>query len=288
MPRFPTIVVLVCGFVLGASPVPAADAPRPEAPDSERPPAAPAGLVPIVVGTPETLPPGAAKPPPKPAAPRPPEPSPAVRADAAAHVVRFPVTMVRPDGPVDRLVSCELKYAGRSVFTTPCSARDLAKAFDRAGFPAGRPPARAADDHMRPPSGPTVEIALVVRARDGRETRFPAATFLSEEPRGTPLAEGRWVWVGPQVIRDGDAAILMPALSGSVVTTDLGDSSAMAYWVAAGEKAEVYGLNCYASSSPRPPQDCTLEIEVRLVPDAKPSAAPKPEGPAAPAEKTPG
>ena len=55
--------------------------------------------------------------------------------------------------------------------------------------------------------------------------------FLATEPEGKPTEEGKWVYAGPQVAREGEDEILVTAISGSLVTLNRRDTSAMIHWV---------------------------------------------------------
>jgi hypothetical protein len=243
-------------------------------------------MQPIVVGTPDAAPPKAAKTPPaktgdKSASPaKPSGPAADIRTDAKSHTVRFSAAFGRP-GVVEWLLTAGLKHAGLAVLSTPHSAQDLARAFATAGFPAGRPPVLAGDDVARPPAGAPVEISVILKGKDGQEVRCPAARLLSEKPRGEPLCEGQWIYVGPQPIREGDAEILVTELSGSVATTNLRDTSAFIYWVPKRTGAEPSVPTYHTSGAVPIEKDSPGEVEVRLVaPKAsgEPPAMPKVKG----------
>ena len=147
------------------------------------------------------------------------------------------------------------KHAGMSMCVTDASPREVAEALAKIGLSAGQRPQAAGDDRILPPKGQAVEIALVVAgARDPTLRRVPAAGLFSMKAGGEPLAAGAWVYVGPQVVRDGDAEVSVTDLSGSLVTTSLRDSSAMIYWVPANfDTAAPYDAAFYASRERRRP-----------------------------------
>jgi hypothetical protein len=155
----------------------------------------------------------------------------AVRVDPKTHTVEVPVRLTRAEGVVEWLLSAGGKHPRTSVLSARCPVRALARALEAAGLAAGRPPAPVGDDAARPPEGPSVRLTLRFRAPDGGPKRIPAEALLAAAPDGTPVPDGRWVYVGPQALADGK--VLLAELSGSLVTTALRDTSAMVYWVPA-------------------------------------------------------
>jgi hypothetical protein len=237
-------------------------------------PAARDSLMPIVRGTDDVMekPPAtlAAAPP---AAPQ--KPAAPVRVDEKARTVRIPARFTGARGVVEWLLAAGGKHPVTSIFVTDASVRDIAAALARTGLAAGSRPQPAGEDRARPPAGHPVEINVMVRDAGGPETRIPAARFLSRRSGGDPLGDGAWIYVGPQVIREGDANILVTEFSGSVATTDLRDSSAMIYWVPGpGGDTALYFSAYYASNVPIS-AGTACEIEVR--PSASPGAVTGPQ-----------
>lgn len=186
-----------------------------------------------------------------------------IRVDEKTQAVRLPVRATRARGVVEWLLQAGRKQAQAAVFITERPAGDLAAAFQKAGWAAGRHPELVSDDKARPPAGLTLRIDVIVRTRDGKETRTPAATYLSAQSDGRPLGEGTWVYAGTQVIRADGTDILLSNLAGSVVTTNLRDSSAMIYWVPKDAPAEgAYVSGYYASAAPLPEEGATVELEL--------------------------
>ncbi|HUX03230.1 MAG: YdjY domain-containing protein [Phycisphaerae bacterium] len=216
---------------------------------------------------------------------KPAEEIPPIRVDEEARSVRIPVRFSRAEGTAEWLLSTGQKHRQMSVLVTDQPAKAVAAALVKAGLPSGKPPAPLANDRVRPPTGTTVELELVVARSDGTETRYPANLFLATSPGGDPVENGRWVYVGPPVAREGEAEILVTTLSGSLVTTNLRDSSALVYW--APNEAEGYVRSFYLSGVPLPPEGFACELEIRAsepkppVPIAEESAG-APEGSGAP------
>jgi len=152
-----------------------------------------------------------------------------VRADPATHTVTVPVRLTRARGVVEWLLSAGGDHARMSVLVARCPIRALARAMEEAGLSAGRPPRLVGDDAARPPQGPAVRLTLRLRGPDGTAIAAAAQDLLAATPDGTPLPDGRWVYVGPQWLADGK--VLLAELSGSLVTTALRDTSALVYWV---------------------------------------------------------
>jgi hypothetical protein len=156
----------------------------------------------------------------------------AVRVDPEMHTVEVPVRLTRAEGVVEWLLSAGGKHPRTSVLAVQCPVRALARALEEAGLSAGRPPVPVGDDAARPPQGPAVRLTLRFRAPEGGPKRIPAEDLLAAVPDGTPVPDGRYVYVGPQALADGK--VLLAELSGSLVTTALRDTSAIIYWVPAG------------------------------------------------------
>jgi hypothetical protein len=229
-------------------------------------------LAPILVGTDEAdslRKPTKEAPPAKPE--RPPKP---IRVDEKARSVRLPVRFSQASGAVEWLLSSGEKHQRMSALVTDQPAKAVAAALAKAGLPAGTPPLLVGEDHVRPPKGTPVDVDVVVTRADGTEIRYPANLFIATSSEGDPAAEGQWVYVGPPVAREGDAEILVTALSGSLVTTNLRDSSALVYWVP--EKTEGFARTFYVSGVPLPTEGFSCELEIRPA-EAKP-AAEKPAG----------
>ncbi|MBM4019747.1 MAG: hypothetical protein FJ288_15735 [Planctomycetes bacterium] len=230
-------------------------------------------FAPVVRGTDDLVPPvpAAAAPLPHgrgsdtPAAPVPP-----VRVDEKARSVRIPARFTGARGVVERLLSAEGKHRGLSVLVTECSVRDVAAALEKMGLLPGVRPEAVGEDRARPPVGRRSSsdevffITVVVRDAEGKEARTPAARFLSRRADGPPLTadDGWWVYVGPQVLSEGGAEILVTEFSGSVVTTNLRDSSAVIYWSPPpGGEAAPYVSAFYASAAPTEAgRPCEVEI----------------------------
>jgi hypothetical protein len=233
---------------------------------------------PLVVGTDEhgrPLKPPASR---NPAAPAPAVP--AVEIDEQARAVRIPARLTRTQGVVECLLAAASKRRETAVLVTDCPVRDVAAALAKIGLAPGARPEAVGDDRARPPQGPPLRIEIVFKDTAGApstglgragspaaqaagpETRLPAARLLSRQSARQPLAEGAWLYVGPQIVRDGDVEIHLTELSGNLISTNLRDTSALAYWVpkATGDPAP-YVAAYYASSAPLPPADtCWVEI----------------------------
>jgi hypothetical protein len=237
------------------------------APNEQSPPPSGDNLAPIVVGTDEARAPRKA---PKEAPPakaeRPPKP---IRVDEEARSVRLPVRFSQASGAVEWLLSAGEKHQRMSVFVTDQPAKAVAAALAKAGLPAGTPPLLVGEDRVRPPKGTPVDVDVVVTRADGTEIRYPASLFIATSSVGDPAADGQWVYVGPPVAREGDVEILVTALSGSLVTTNLRDSSALVYWVP--EKTEGFVRTFYVSGVPLPAEGFSCELEIRPA-EEKPAA----------------
>ena len=242
------------------------------APNEGSPPPSGDNLAPIVVGTDEA---DSLRKPPKEAPPakaeRPPKP---IRVDEEARSVRLPVRFSQASGAVEWLLSSGEKHQRMSVLVTDQPAKAVAAALAKAGLPAGTPPLLVGEDSVQPPKGAPVDVDVVVTRADGTEIRYPASLFIATSSVGDPAADGQWVYVGPPVAREGEAEILVTALSGSLVTTNLQDSSALVYWVP--EKTEGFVRTFYVSGVPLPTEGFSCELEIR--PAEEKPAAEKPAG----------
>ena len=242
------------------------------APKEEPPPPAGDNLAPILVGTDEA---DSLRKPPKEAPPakaeRPPKP---IRVDEKARSVRLPMRFSQASGAVEWFLSSGEKHQRMSVFVTDHPAKAVAAALAQAGLPAGTAPLLMGEDRVRPPKGTPVDINVVVTRADETEIRYPASLFIATSSVGEPAADGQWVYVGPPVAREGEAEILVTALSGSLVTTNLQDSSALVYWVP--EKTEGFARTFYVSGVPLPAEGFSCELEIR--PAEEKPAAEKPAG----------
>jgi len=242
------------------------------APNEGSPPPSGDSLAPILVGTDEAdslRKPTKEAPPTKPE--RPPKP---IRVDEEARSVRLPVRFSQASGAVEWLLSSGEKHQRMSVLVTDQPAKAVAAALAKAGLPAGTPPLLVGEDRVQPPKGTPVDVDVVVTRADGTEIRYPASLFIATSSVGEPAADGQWVYVGPTVAREGDAEILVTALSGSLVTTNLRDSSALVYWVP--EKTEGFVRTFYVSGVPLPAEGFSCELEIR--PAEEKPAAEKPAG----------
>ncbi len=212
---------------------------------------------------------------------KPAEEIPPIRVDEDARSVRIPVRFSRAEDTAEWLLSTGEKHRRMSVLVTDYSAKAVASALVKAGLPSGKPPAPVGPDRVRPPKGTPVEIEVVVTRLGGMEIRYPANLFLATSPGGDPIENGRWVYVGPPVAREGEAEILVTAISGSLVTTNLRDSSALVYWAPNG--TEGYVRSFYLSGVPLPPEGfaCELEIRASEPKSSAPSAEESAEAPAA-------
>jgi hypothetical protein len=216
-------------------------------------------LAPIVLGTDEAdslrkplkeAPPAKAERPPKP-----------IRVDTKARSVRLPVRFSQASGTVEWLLSAGEKHQRMSVLVTDHPAKAVASALAKTGLAAGTPPARLGEERVRPPKGTPVDIDIVVTRADRTEIRYPANLFIATSSKGDPAAEGQWVYVGPTVAREGEAEILVTSISGSLVTTNLRDSSALVYWVP--EKPEGLVRTFYVSGVPLPAEGFLCDMEIR-------------------------
>ena len=225
------------------------------------------GLAPVVRGTDDLVRrPEAAGPqpaPPKPAAP--------VRVDEKARTVRIPARFTGAHGMVEWLLSAGGKHPATSVLVTDCPVRDVAAALAKIGLAAGVRPQPVGEDRARLPVGrlssdEVLIFEVIVRDAAGKETRMPAAGFLSRRTDGPPLAggDGTWVYVGPQMVREGDAEILVTEFSGGLATTNLLDSSAIIYWSSSSHgEAAPYVSAFYASELPTEAgRPCEVQVGV--------------------------
>jgi hypothetical protein len=266
MRRFGLTGLLILGALCGCKTPPAAAPAMPtagaEAPRDER-------LAPAVFGTDEVRP---HAPPASAAKPAAAKPAPAIRVDQKARTVRIPARFTRATGVVEWLLSAGAAHPATSVLVTDCPVRDVAGAMAKIGLMSGKRPQLVGEDRARPPTGSAVAIDIVVRDGAGKESRIPASRFLSTRSDGPPLGEGAWIYVGPQAVREGDSQIVVTELSGSLVTTNLRDSSGAIYWTpkTSGE-SESYVSACYASTSALPNGGGACEVEIRPVePEARP------------------
>jgi len=202
---------------------------------------------------------------------RPPKP---IHVDQEAQSVRLPVRFSQASGAVEWLLSSGQTHQRMSVLVTDHPAKAVAAALAKAGLPAGTPPVGLGEDRVRPPKGTPVDVDVVVTRADGTEIRYPASLFIAASPVGDPAAEGQWVYVGPPVAREGEAEILVTALSGSLVTTNLRDSSALVYWVP--EKTEEFARTFYVSGVPLPAEGFSCDLEIRPA-EEKPAESRKAE-----------
>jgi hypothetical protein len=253
------------------------------APAAETKPPAADGLAPQVLGTDDLGIPSVRKPP-APAAPKADAPTTSIEVDASARAVRIPVRVTGSRGVVEWLLASDGRHAGTSVLVTAHTAAQVAEALEKSGLAAGTPPVKVGSDRARPPAGAAVEVALIVRTGDGKTARTPASRLIAPKAGGEEAGPGAWVYVGPRRLEGDGVKVLLPALSGSVVTTNPRDSSACVYWSPAGEDDDApYVREWYASAaSPAVPDgaSCLLEIRPAAV-AARPEDPPaKPEDPA--------
>jgi len=261
--RVGAIVLVLLAAITAAGATTPKDAPSPLAGDN---------LAPILMGTDEARAPRKTPkevPPTKPE--RPPKP---IRVDEKARSVRLPVRFSQASGAVEWFLSAGEKHPRMSVFVTDQPAKAVAAALAKAGLPAGTPPLRVGEDRVQPPKGTPVDIDVIVARADGAEIRYPASLFIATSSVGEPATDGQWVYVGPPIAREGEAEILVTALSGSLVTTNLRDSSALVYWVP--EKTEGFVRTFYVSGVPLPAEGFSCELEIR--PADEKAAAEKPAG----------
>ena len=193
----------------------------------------------------------------------------AVRVDPAARAVAMPVRVTHARGAVEWLLSAGTKHRRMSVLLARCPVRSLARALEEAGLKGGRPPEPVGEDAARPPEGPAVRLTLRFDTPDGTPGRVPAEDLLAAAPDGTPLPTGRWVYVGPQTLADGK--ILLPQLSGTLVTTALRDTTGLVYWVpsAAGDGPR-YIEAFYARKGVVPAGVTEAVLEIRPAREPKP------------------
>ena len=215
---------------------------------------------------------------------QPAETLPPIRVDEETRSVRIPVRFSRAEGTVEWLLSTGEKHRRMSVLVTDQPAKAVAAALVKAGLPSGKPPAPVGPDRVRPPKGTPVEIEVVVARPGGTLLRYPANLFLATSPGGDPVENGQWVYVGPPVAREGEAEILVTTLSGSLVTTNLRDSSALVYW--APNEAEGYVRSFYLSGVPLPAEGFACELEIRPSRASGSNEAAEPNEPAPSAEKS--
>ena len=267
---------------------------RPEALSSEAS-RGPSRLSPIVVGMDEI-----AKGKPKPAAPL---PAP-IEVDEKAKTVRVPVTFTQVRGAVEWLLVSGPKHVTASVLTTGCSSKALAEALARIGLADGVRPGlhtdrtavrvqtseRTGAGEVTPPQSPTrhsrygdvagmaVDIDVVLKSADGQGMRVPASLFFSLVSGGEPVGQGKWVYVGQEVVSEGDVKISITDLEGGLMATDLDGPSAMIYWVPdTGDAGASAARPCYASNFPLPREGEVRELIIRPA-----AVAEAPDKPAAP------
>jgi hypothetical protein len=279
MARAAAGAVLIIGLLsMGAAAAPASSEKPPASRDrppvaSEKPAAASDRWGPMVVGT-DDLGPGAK---PKSASPAVPAAkiAPEIRLDEKSRTVTVPATFTRAKGVLEWLLASGNKHATASVLVTARSARDLAAALAKVGLTPGVRPEPVGEDRATRPAGQALEITVVARAADGKVARTPAEKFLAAKSSGEPLGPGGWVYVGPQVLREGDVDILVTELSGSIATTNLRDATAVIYWVGESDDRQPYVTAFYASSQPLPAEGTAVEVEIRAAPPAAPGAPPE-------------
>ena len=246
---------------------------RPEALSSEAS-RGPSRLSPIVVPADEV---GKGQPEPKPAAP---SPAP-IEVDEKARTVRLPVKFTRVRGAVEWLLVSGPKHVTTSVLTTAYSSKALAEALARIGLADGVRPGRTGAGEVTPPQGMAVDIDVVLRSADGQGMRVPASLFFSLVSGGEPVGQGKWVYVGQEVVSEGDAKISITDLEGGLMATDLHGPSAMIYWVPDAGDAGAPGASaarpCYASNFPLPREGEVRELIIRPA-----AVAEAPDKPAAP------
>jgi len=259
---------VVLGACAAADPVvgPAPADKAPSAAPAAKTPAPSDGLGPVLMGT------GDLKLPPKKPGEGPAvKPPPPIIVDEKTRTVRAAVTFTRTKGVVEWVLSAARKHPAASVMVAENSAKEFAAALARAGYDTGTPPASYADDKIRLPAGQPLEVEVIVTRADGKVDRIPAQRFISTKSAGDPVSGGSWIYVGPQAIREGDADILVTELSGSVITTNLRDSSAMIFWLPRAVEESPAAPTYYASSAPLPGEADRSEIEIR---PAAPAASP--------------
>ena len=260
-----------CAAATGTSrPVPAVPSPEPGV-------AASNGMGPIVRGTDDEASPGEAS------HPRPSSPSegahsptaPAAQAAATIEVdektrtVHIPVRLTGARGVVEWLLAADDRHKASAVLVTDRSAGEVAAAMAKAGLAPGVRPEPVGEDRATIPQGSTLTVTVIVKDAAGRETRIPAGRLLSRQSGGEPLSEGRWVYAGLQVVLEADAEINVTELSGSLVTTNLRDASAVIYWVPApggrmaGDEAAPFVLTYYPSSLSLPEKTESCDLEIR-------------------------
>jgi hypothetical protein len=261
MRRLGLMFLLVLGLLGGCmgprGAAPAKPAAGDEAPRDER-------LAPVVFGT-EDL--GPRAPAARAATPTASTSAPAVRVDEKARTVRIPARFTGAAGVVEWLLSAGAAHPTTSVLVTDCPVREAAAGLAKIGLAAGRRPELVGEDRAGPPSGPAVAIDVVIKDAAGKESKVPAGRFLSVRSDGPPLGEGAWIYVGPQEIREGGSSIIVTELSGSLVTTNLRDSSAVIYWAAktAADPAP-YVSAFYSSGVALPGPGAACEVEIRPAP----------------------
>jgi hypothetical protein len=240
-----------------AEPLPRSATP-PRAPAREDP-SPPDAMAPILLGT---LDEGHPRPAATPTTASPAKAGPRVEVDEKSRVVRIPVRVSLKAGVVEWLLSSGERHAGMSVFVTDCPAGEVAEALAKIGLSVGQRPQTSGDDRVRPPTGEAVRVSFIAGS-GGVET--PAESLISSQSGGPPLQAGSWVYVGPQIIREGDTEVNVTHLAGGLVTTNLRDSSALIYWVPAkADEASPYAAAFYGSkAAPQPDMTGVLIIGVQ-------------------------
>ncbi len=130
------------------------------------------------------------------------------------------------------------------MFVTECSPREVAEALAKIGLSAGQRPQAAGDDPVRPPSGESVRISFVAGPD---KAEVSADNLLSAKAGGEAVQGNAWVYVGPQVVREGETEVNVTDLTGGLITTNLRDSSALVYWVPSAAAPSPYAPAFYGS-----------------------------------------
>ncbi len=198
-----------------------------------------------------------------------------VSADPETRTVRIPVRFSGARGVVAWMLSAGKRHRGMSVLVTDRAVREVVAACRQAGLAPGTPPRLRADGRVRPPEGREVELTVITTGADGKETRRPASAFLAASAENAAPGLGRWVYAGPQIAREGASELLVTALSGSLATTDLGDTSALIHWVPAADPSEPKGLpvGTYTVRESDEGRAGKAILEIRAVEKTKPETA---------------
>ncbi len=202
--------------------------------------------------------------------------APAPEVDKVARTVRIPVELTGAEGVIEWILGTARAPKASTILVTPCRAQAVADALAAIGLAKGTPPEARGDGPPGPPSGPSLELSLVWHTKE-KPGLLPATRLFAPSPDGRDAGPGRWVYAGPATVREGEATLLVASVSGSLVTTNLRDTSALIYWVPGPGEPGLEALRTwYAAKAPGVPAGSKPALVVR------PAAPPKPPKPVEP------